>query len=235
MSTQLRRKLNVGMIIDRMVEVLTRNATAVLAYIVALSVITAVVAYVSAVLLPPGNPLTGISLRNILLSATLQFAVSIFTIVVLYVLSETMLRKAGYPVAAQTRRYFPFIGMSLIISICSVLGLFVFLVPGLIFMARWAVSTPLFISGRKRAFEAMGESWNATRGSEFPIIGAVLIPLIFTVVSIGAGLARGNEPSIMLIVISAIASIVAGVISAALGIAIYSLLPGDHQVAETFK
>jgi hypothetical protein len=235
MATQLRRKLNVGMIIDRTVEVLTRNATAVLAYVVALSVITAVVTYVSTTLLPAGDAITGINGRNILLSSMLQLAVSLFTIMVLYVLSETMLRNAGYPVAIGTRRYFRFIGMSLVISICSVLGLFIFIIPGLIFMARWSVSTPMFISGRKGAFEAMGVSWNATRGSEGSIIVAMLIPIVFTVVSVVAGLARGNQPAILLIAIAAIASMIAGAIQAALGVAIYSLLPGDHQAGETFK
>lgn len=235
MSTLPRRKLNAGMIIDRMVEVISRNSIAVLAYIVVLSVATATVAYVSNSMLPPGDPISGISVRNILLSTTLQLAVSLFTIMVLYVLSETMLRNAGYPVPEGARRYFRFIGMALMTSICSVLGLFVFIIPGLIFMSRWSVSGAMFISERKRAFEAMGASWNATRGSEGSIIVAMLIPLVFTAVSIGAGLARGNQLSIALLLIAAVASMVGGAIQAALGVAIYSLLPGDHQAAETFK
>jgi hypothetical protein len=235
MATQPRRKLNAGMIIDRMVEVISQNTVAVLAYIVALSVITVTVAYVSGSMLPQGDAISGINFRNILLSSALQLAVSLFTIVVLYVLTETMLRKAGYPVPDGARRYFRFIGMALMTSICSVLGLFIFVIPGLIFMARWSVSGAMFISGRKGAFEAMGASWNTTRGSEGSIILAMLIPLVFTAVSIAAGLARGTDLSILLLLIAAIASMVGGAIQVALGVAIYSLLPGDHQTAETFK
>lgn len=235
MATQPRRKLNAGMIVDRMVEVLSRNSIAVLAYVVALSAITAAVVYLSTTNLPAGNPITGFNWRNILLSTTLQLGVSLFTIIVLYVLTETMLHRAGYPVAPGTRRYIRFIGMSLAISICSVFGLIVFIVPGLIFMARWSVSAPMFISGRKRAFEAMGASWSATRGSEGSIIAAVLIPIVFTVVSVAAGLARGNEASVLLIAIGAIASLIGSAISTALGVAIYSLLPGDHQAAKPFE
>jgi hypothetical protein len=236
MATQPRRELKVGKIIDHTVDIVSRNATAALIYVVGLTVLGTAVEYVRAALLPTADPLSGINMRNVLLGTLLQIGLALFTIIAVYFLAETMLRSAGFRAAGGTRRYLPFIGMSLIVSICSALGLLVFIVPGLIFMARWSIATPLFISGGNRAFEAMGGSWNATRGHEFPIIGATLALLIlFYAVSIGAGLVRGNDASILLIVVSTIAGNIGAVISAALGVAIYGLLPIGQQTAEVFE
>jgi hypothetical protein len=154
----------------------------------------------------------------------LSLALTVAAIIASYLLIETMIRNAGLAVAAGGRRYFVYLGISLLIGICTALGLVVFLIPGLIIMARWSIATPLLIGGGRRGFEAMGESWKATRGNEFPLVVAIVALWVpFEVIGIGAGLFRGSAVSIPLMALSAIASTAAGVIAAALNVAIYSM------------
>ena len=98
-----------------------------------------------------------------------------------------------------------------------------------------APASVLLIGEGKGVTESMGESWEATRGSEMPIILTFIILLVlFVGVSAGASF---YVPAIGLpaIIVSKIAGSIGSVVSAAVGVAIYALLKGGQQAAKVFE
>ncbi len=70
------------------------------------------------------------------------------------------------------------------------LGLLAFVVPGLIFAARFCLVTPIVSLERQKPLAAMKRSWNLTRGHFWLVTGAVVAPLALEgVASVLAGLA----------------------------------------------
>lgn len=221
MSSQPRRKLNMGMIIDRVVEVVSQNAVAGLIFIVVfagLGILTDRLA-------------GGAPVRALLFGVIVGLA----TIFGAYLLTQTMLRKSGLLSYAGVPRILAFLGLGIISALATSLGLVLFVIPGLILMARWSIAAPLLIGEGKGITQSLGESWESTRGSEMPIILTfVVLVFSFTIVSVVAGL-YAPSAGIGATVVSKIAGAVGNVLSCACGVAIYGLFKGGQKAAETFQ
>lgn len=222
MATQPRRKLNIGMIIDGTVDVVTNNVVPGLIFIVIFAGIGILTDFLS-----QGAPIR---------AALFSIIVALATIFGVYFLVQTMLRNAGLlSDLGGSPRLLGFFGLGILIGLAEGLGFILFIIPGLILMARWSIATVMFIAERKGITESMGDSWEKTRGSEMAIILSVIVLMIlFVGVSVVASL-YAAQIGFVGNVVSRIASAAGNVVSTGLGVAVYGLLSGGARKAEVFQ
>lgn len=85
-----------------------------------------------------------------------------------------------------------YLGVSIIVSLAMVIGLVLFILPGLIFLSRWALASPLVVAGELSVFDAMRKSWEQTRRSQWSLVGFYALSL-FAVALLGGGEAAFGE------------------------------------------
>jgi hypothetical protein len=75
--------------------------------------------------------------------------------------------------------FFPLIFVSILTGIGMLLGLLVFVIPGLMLFVRWSVAANVVVSEGKSPFAAMGRSAALVNGYGWPIFGALLLCSVF--------------------------------------------------------
>lgn len=81
------------------------------------------------------------------------------------------------------------IGVSYLSGIAIVLGLLLFVIPGLILLVRWSIAVPIVLSERQGVIGALQESWHRTEGHFWPILGLLLVvyvPMLAFLVAVAA-------------------------------------------------
>lgn len=210
MATQPRKNLDIGTIIDRTVDVFSKNIVAGLVFIVVFAALGSTTDFLS----------QGAQLRAALFSLIIGLA-SIFGS---YFLAVAMLRKDGLMAYQGPARLLPFLGLGILTGIAIVFGFILFIIPGLILMARWSIASATLVAEGRGITDSMGESWEKTRGSELPIIvSIVLLVFLFAIVSALAP-RYVDDIGISAILLGRIAGSISTVISVSAGVAIYSLL-----------
>ena len=210
MATQPRRNLNIGTIIDRTVDVFSKNIVAGLAFIVVFAALGSTTDFLS-----QGAPIR---------AALFSLIVGLASIFGSYFLAVTMLRKDGLMAYQGPPRLLPFLGLGILTGIATVLGFLLFVIPGLILMARWSIAGSTLIAEGRPITDSMSESWEKTRGSELPIIvSIVLLVFLFAIVSALAP-RYFDDIGISAILLGRVAGSISSVISVSAGVAIYSLL-----------
>jgi hypothetical protein len=133
-------------------------------------------------------------------------------------------------------RFWPYLGMSILSGIGTVIGFILLIVPGVILMVRWSAASGYVIGRREGVIDSLGASWDATRGHSWPIFFAAL--LMFLAMIIAGGIVGGLFGAIGELpgaVASAFLEAAAGAVFMAFGIGIFCLLQDDTgQLAETF-
>ena len=72
-------------------------------------------------------------------------------------------------------RLFPVIGVTIVASICAVLGLVALVVPGLFLITVWWVAVPAAVVERTGVFASLGRSYALTRGHRWQVFGVIMI------------------------------------------------------------
>lgn len=108
------------------------------------------------------------------------------------VVSESHERKAKVreSIRAALPLILPVTGFSVLWSLGVTIGSLLFLIPGLILVAMWAIGVPVLVVEDTGVIEAFGRSRELTKGHRWPIFGALLL-LAF--IYYGALLAFGNS------------------------------------------
>ena len=133
-------------------------------------------------------------------------------------------------------RFWPYLGMMILSMLAVVVGLILLIVPGIILMIRWSAASGFVIGRREGVTDALGASWEATKGHSWPIFFAAI--LMFLAVAVSGGIVGGlfgvlGEMPVA--IASAFIEAAAGAVFMAFGIAIYVLVQDDTgQLAETF-
>lgn len=65
--------------------------------------------------------------------------------------------------------------VSLLTGLAVAGGFILLIVPGLIFLARFAVSVPAFVVEGKRGRSALSRSWNLVTGHSWPVFGTLIV------------------------------------------------------------
>ena len=89
----------------------------------------------------------------------------------------------------------PLIVLSIVVFLCTMFGLTLFFVPGIMVYVIWSVASPALVEERDGIGAALGRSRELTKGARWPVFGLQLIILIayFGVAgSLGAGAIAGT-------------------------------------------
>jgi hypothetical protein len=103
------------------------------------------------------------------------------------------------------------------------------ILPGLFFMARWIVAQPLLLAHGGGPVRALKDSWERTRGSEFPILVAMLalIFVLMAISSLAGYLYETGDP--VGIGISQLASSTMSAVMLSMGVAIFQQVVVDRD------
>jgi predicted permease len=214
------RELKIGAIIDETLGLLERCRMPALAFVVVLTVLNGAAAYF-------GLDYT---------SFTHELAKGVFTFTVgvvgAYILFEVMLRETGFLARGTEDSFLPYVGLSILYTLAVSLGLILIIIPGLFLMARWSVAQPLLVTRGGGVTAAMRDSWERTRGNEFPILVAVIVLFgLLIAISIFASLSFEEDDPVG-IVVSQLASSATSLIGIAMGVALYGLVVAGRSATK---
>ncbi len=218
MATLPSRELKIGKIIDKTLGVVEHTATAALVYLAALSVVNVAVAYFTLEMIAPMQQLV-IGLG--------KFVVGVAAA---YFMLEAMVRKTGLH-ETDEETFLAYFGLSVLYTLGVLVGFILIIFPGLLVMARWSIAQPLLVARGEGVTKSLGESWERTRGNEFPILVAafaLILPLIAILIACSVMFEKEN---LIGIVVTQIATSATSVVSLAMGVALYGLIVGARGVA----
>jgi len=154
-----------------------------------------------------------------------------------YLLWEAMLKR-HYQLEPGGRRILAFIGLQIVTTIGISLGFVLFIIPGLIFTARWSMGPAFLIVERKGIIESIGDSWDEVSGRTTPIVLAFLIAVVLVAginfalgASAAAGAANSLAPvSLITTVLSQLLAQLSTVLQIGLGVFLFGRLHGSSEV-----
>jgi hypothetical protein len=216
------RDLKIGKIIDKTLGVVERTAVPALIFVIVVTALCAPITWFTVGSLSPSRLVGGELLK------------AVIGIVAAYFLIVPMLRRAGLHTRSDADAFLPFVGLSVLSTLGVLLGFIAFIIPGLFVMARWSIAQPLLVGRGAGVMEALGESWERTRGSEFSIIIAALALALAPIVVMIATAVFFEETSPVRIGVTQLASSAMSAIFLGMGVAIYGLMMGGSE-ARTFE
>lgn len=214
------RGLKVGTIIDKTLGVLELGAVPVLLYLVVISALGGTVTYFTQNTTAPLEALG---------AWLVTFVVSISAA---YLLIDALVRRTGLRTRTEADVFVPYIGLSILYTLGVLAGFILIILPGLWIMARWIIAQPLLVARGAGIKEALGESWEATNGAEFSIIGAALALAVAPVAVMIAGAMVFESTSPAGVGVSQLASTAISVLLMAMGVAIYGLIESRNAAAK---
>lgn len=219
-------QVTVGAILKRTFGGLLPNAGAIAIYVAGLSAIGIAIELAN----DPED--MAVALRT----SSLQFLLTLAGLFAQYLLLEHMLRTAGLLRVLGSKRFWAYIGQSILIGLCFILGFVLLIVPGLILAARWSLAGPLLIGDQKGAIEAMKESWGLTRGHTGTLILAILVVALIAIAAIAAITPLFMAGGTAGIVATEIVGNAATALTASFAVAVFGLIHAPtQQLAEVFE
>jgi hypothetical protein len=80
------------------------------------------------------------------------------------------------------RRFFPIVGLAILVSLAAGFAAIFLLVPGLILITMWFVATPVCVVEQLGPIRSMGRSRQLTKGHRWKIFGLMLLLIIISAV-----------------------------------------------------
>ncbi len=167
----------------------------------------------------------------------LQMVVGLGSIVGAYFLMKAMIVTGGGFRETGRHRFIFYVGQSILIALGIGLGFVLLVVPGLIVWARWSLAAPLLVGRGEGAIEAMGRSWELTRGHALNIFLAALPLILFLLLAVGviATAASTGDEGIGSIVMEHLATNLYTVLSTAMSVGLLGLFePGTSEIEDIF-
>ena len=172
------------------------------------------------------------------------FLVTVVSFVAGYFLLRALLRGCGLLREGEGGGFGAYFGASFLGGLGILLGFVFLIVPGLILMVRWSAAFALVLSEDESAGDALGASWEITRGNFWPIFAALLVglvPLVVFVVLVGAGLGFSGwtaDATVEAVLAGVAANFIGTLYSAfstAVGVAVYWMLRAERRgISEVF-
>jgi hypothetical protein len=151
-----------------------------------------------------------------------------------YFLYDHILKSEGMTAPDRTGTSFgSYLGVSILSGLGLILGLLLFVVPGLILAARWTIAAPLVVAHGMGATEAMRESWELTRASQWQLVllyflyGAILV-LAMAALGFSAAFTSGEESLGLTIGLNLLAQVF-GASAIAIAVAVMRELWGEGE------
>ena len=217
------RSLKTGTIIDKTLGVIEHSAMPVLGYVIGLTLINGTITYFTR------------DMTRITDALVLGIAGVAVGIVAAYLLLEAVVRRTGLRSRTEGDTFLPFCVMSILATLGVFAGFILLVIPGLVIMARWMLAGTLVIARGDGAKQALGESWERTRGAEFPILIALLALAIGPIVVMIASGFLFDPIDPVGIGISQLASSAMSAAIQMMGVALYGMIVGGAGEAKTFE
>lgn len=212
MATVPARELKIGKIIDKTLGVMERGAVPALIFVVVMTALCVPVSYFA------------VGSTALLRLAGAEVLKAVFGMVASYFLLVAMLRRTGLYSRTDGDSFLPFIGLSVLSTLGTMLGFIAFVIPGLFIMARWIIAPQILVARGAGVMEALGESWDRTRGNEFQIIVAA-VALLLVLIAVGIAVSVFlQQDSPERIIAAQLASSASTVVFLSLGVALYGLM-----------
>jgi hypothetical protein len=173
-------EFRVGHVFSRALSVFGRNFLAFVVVTGLASLLPILIQQPAAVGPSPVNPFQnpGLMVFAALLSVVLT---TLAQAIVVYGAFEVMRGRAinlGESAKVGLRRFFPIVGLAIVVSVLIGLGIVLFLVPGIILYTMWFLATPVCVVERLGVFRSMGRSRELTKGHRWRIFGLSLLVLV---------------------------------------------------------
>ncbi len=114
------------------------------------------------------------------------------------------------------------------------IGLFLFIVPGLYLLTIWAVTAPSIVVERRGAIEAFGRSHELVKGDGWTVFGAIVVAFLilmgFGLIAAAIGAAIGNLAGA--IIFGVVANIIAAPFAALVASVLFFNLRGSSPAAD---
>jgi len=220
MATAPARELKIGTIIDKSFAVIERAMAPSLIFLVSLTLVDGVIAYLTATV----SPLAQLAVTP------LRVVIGVFFS---YQLLKAMIERTGLRSRGDGDVFLTYFGLAVLYGLAVALGLILLVLPALFLISRWCLAQPLVVARGDGVMRAFGESWQRTSGNEFPIIVVVLlfvmVPIVISVVA-GVMLPKDN---LIGIAIAQLATSASSLLSLAMGTALYGIIIGVPTAAAT--
>ena len=237
----MRREKNFSGFMGQTLELIGANAGAVALYLAVIGGLTAVGVMLDVT--DRTNTVAGINYGFIvgaadtIGSAFFDLGMAVLSIIASYFLIARFLESQGR-LPDRSTRIWAYVGMSILAGFGIVLGLLLLLVRGILLMVRWSAASGFLIGARTGITEALGASWEATKGHSWSIFFAALV--LFIVLVILAGVVGGAIGFIgidfLTALISGVTEALGNVLTFAFGIGVYTLVHDDSRaIGEVFS
>jgi hypothetical protein len=213
------RSLKIGTIVDKTLGVIERSAAPVLGYIAGLTLINGAITYFSR------------DMTRVTDALVLGLAGIAVGIVAAFLLLEAVVRRTGLRSRTEGDVFLTFCVMSILATLGVFAGFILLVIPGLVIMARWMLAGTMVIARGDGAKQALGESWERTRGAEFPILIAMLALTIGPIVVMIACSFLFDPTDPVGIGISQLATSGMSAVIQMMGVALYGLIVGAPAAA----
>jgi len=233
----LSETINTGEFLNRMMELIRKNGREVALYVFAVGGVAAIGIAIGVA--RAGDGLFGIGIGLSLdagrgfLGFLFQIFQAIFAAIATYLLIARMLQTEGR-LPNKDLRILAYIGMSILSWLGIIVGLFLFIVPGLLFATRWTPAAGFLIAEQEGVTDSLAKSWLATSGNGWSIFFGGVILVLFNWFVVGLAAAPFSILSNPLIVgiAGVFASTLGGLLFTAYGIAVFTLLTSTTDELE---
>jgi hypothetical protein len=109
------------------------------------------------------------------------------------------------------RRFFPIVGIAIVVSLLAWLGLLLLIFPGVMLYMMWFVATPVCVVERAGVFRSMGRSRELTKGHRWKLFGLsllVFIPAMIVGGIVGAVIVSGGAAAVNSVLASTVGKII---------------------------
>jgi len=199
----LQDRLEVGAVIRRVFDIYVDQAPVLMPVAAAVFVVSGILAEV----LESSGP--GLALLALLIKL---IATTLFTGVVVQLVADVQAGRRDSTPRELLNAATPVLGKLILVGLVAgvgvVVGLILFLVPGLILFTMWFVAAPVVVLERPQGLLALGRSRQLVKGNGWPVFGVIAV--LFVAVGVAAEL--------IIIAAAAVGSAAALVVSVVLGV-----------------
>lgn len=129
-------------------------------------------------------------------------------------------------------RYLGFLGMAIVTFMGVGVATVFFVIPGLFLGARWLMAPAVYVDQGRGVFDALGESWQRTRGNTGTVMLALFLVLVMIVLAsgtLGGLFFFANDSGPVAYLVEAMVSEVFSIVLLTLSVATYGLLSGQGE------
>lgn len=157
-----------------------------------------------------------------LVAGLFQIAAGVLSIAASYFLLAKFLENESR-LADRATRIWAYVGAMFLATLGMIGGFLLLIVPGIILLVRWSATSGYLIERRLGVIDCFKASWDATRGSSWPIFFAGLVLFIGLVIAGGivGGIGYAVSSELVTAIISSVLESAGNAAFLAFGIAVY--------------